>query len=262
MDYENLYASYAERNAVIKSRLAVFQNAWKRLAAKMEKGDLKNAGKDIAAMEEAHGALADATAAARETVSAFDYAEYMASGEFTRQFLACCETEGLDVRGEKQTYEIFPYRIRMDAENCDVFIDRRKAASFRPKKLASVVRKSRDKLFSAAFDPQRFASELAAAYDLCILRHGSEKTVAAGADVFLRDLYAYLTPMQRFRQEYTRQTYAFDLARLFMVPDAVTADDRRYQFGPSRYSSKSIRITDREGNEHFLATIRFFANEE
>jgi hypothetical protein len=263
MDYEDLYAQYAEQAAAFKSRLKGLQITWTRLAAKMENGDLKSTAKDFAALEDVYSALAGITANMREKANGFDYAAYMSSGDFARQFSSCCAAEGLDIRLENQTYEIFPYRIRVDAENSDVLIDRRKAASLRPKKLASIIRKNREKLFAAAFDPRRFASELAAAYDLCLLRQNSEKpTAVKEADIFLKDLYSYLTPMQRFRQDYSRQAYAFDLARLFMRPDAVTADNRRCQFGPSRYSGKSIRIADLEGNEHFLATIRFYKVEE
>ncbi|MDR1604744.1 MAG: hypothetical protein LBS10_08165 [Gracilibacteraceae bacterium] len=263
MDYENLYAQFADQAVGVKARLKSLQGAWGRLAAKIENGDLKAAAKDLAAMEDAYAALADVMATARETVTGFDYAAYMASGDFARQFVDCCAAEGLEVRTENKTYEIFPFKIRLDAENCDILIDRRKAASLRPGKLAATIRKNREKLFSAPFDPKRFATEMAAAYDFCLLRQNSGKTVTVTeADILLRDIYAHLTPMQRFRHDYSLQAYAFDLARLFMHPAATAADGRRYQFGPSRYSSQAIRITDLEGNEHFPGTIRFLRIEE
>ncbi|MCI9665624.1 MAG: hypothetical protein HFI46_17605 [Lachnospiraceae bacterium] len=39
-------------------------------------------------------------------------------------------------------------------------------------------------------------------------------------------------------------------------------DGRKFQFGPSRNIGRAIRILDKEGNEQYLATIRFFESEE
>ena len=40
-----------------------------------------------------------------------------------------------------------------------------------------------------------------------------------------------------------------------------TKNGRRFQFGPSRDIAKSIRILDENGQEQFLATIRFYQDE-
>ena len=37
-----------------------------------------------------------------------------------------------------------------------------------------------------------------------------------------------------------------------------TKNGRKFQFGPSRNNGKAIRILDRDGQEQFLATIRFY----
>ena len=40
--------------------------------------------------------------------------------------LAACEEQGVDVRGEFPVYEMFPYRVKLDTENQDIYLDRKK----------------------------------------------------------------------------------------------------------------------------------------
>jgi hypothetical protein len=263
MDYETFYAGYSEQTAGLKNQLGSLQKSYKRLTAAMERGDVRAGTKELDLLTEICAGLSDALASAQAAVSDFDYSQYMASGDFARQFSDCCAEEGLNLRQEDQYYEIFPYRLRLDIENSDVYINRRKLPSFRPGAIAASLKKDIAKLYAASFDPRRFGSEMAAAYDLCLLRRNSGKTTAATTgDVYLKDIYNYLAPMQRFRSEYDRQAYALDLARLFMAKDGVTNDNRHWQFGPGRNSAKAIRLVDSEGREHFLSTILFYPAEE
>ena len=78
------------------------------------------------------------------------------------------------------------------------------------------------------------------------------------ADIYLTSLYKFLAPMGRFRRDYDQQSFAFDLARLYMSEVEETKNGRKFQFGPSRNNGKAIRILDRDGQEQFLATIRFY----
>ena len=68
--------------------------------------------------------------------------------------------------------------------------------------------------------------------------------------------------MSRFRKDYDQQSFAFDLARLYGSDLEAAKDGRKLQFGPSRNIGRAIRILDKEGNEQYLATIRFFESEE
>lgn len=106
----------------------------------------------------------------------------------------------------------------------------------------------------APFNAASFAAELAEAYDLAILKlHKNPES-----DIYLQSLYKFLAPMSRYRKDYDQQSYAFDLARLYACRSLELKDGRRFQFGPSRKAAKALRILDQDGNEQFLATIRFF----
>ena len=67
--------------------------------------------------------------------------------------------------------------------------------------------------------------------------------------------------MSRFRKDYDQQSYAFDLARLYISGMDETKNGRKFQFGTSRKGNKSIRILDMNGQEQYLATICFYKQE-
>jgi hypothetical protein len=171
--------------------------------------------------------------------------------------LAACAEKGVDVRGEFPVYEMFPYRVRLDAENQDVYMDRRKVQCMRPGSFVEIVRSGQEKLNKASFNAVAFASELADAYDLAVLKLDRQKQ----SDIYLTSLYKILAPMSRFRKDYDQQSFAFDLARLYISGIEETKNGRKFQFGPSRVGGKGIRILDMAGKEQFLATIRFFEAE-
>ncbi|MDR1330396.1 MAG: hypothetical protein LBK23_12430 [Oscillospiraceae bacterium] len=262
MDYESLLKEYSERAQEVKNLLGGASKLYKRVSADMEQGELRGAAKDIAALEETAVALSDAVAGLRSTALSFDCKQYVASGDFMRQFIDCCEKEGLEYKEDGGALEIFPYRVRLDAEANDVYLDRKKLPGLRPRALVKIIVKSRAKFYSAAFNPTQFASELAFAYGVAVMNQNQgRRAPLRNPDVFLSEVYKYLAPMRRFRREYDKQAYAFDLARLYMAPDAETDDGRRFQFGAGRSIGKAIRITDPDGNEHFLTTICFFDKE-
>lgn len=106
----------------------------------------------------------------------------------------------------------------------------------------------------ASFNAAAFASELGEAYDLAVLKAKRQP----GTDIYLTSLYKLLAPMSRFRKDYDQQSFAFDLARLYISGIEETKNGRRFQFGPSRESNKSIRILDQFGKEQHLSTICYF----
>lgn len=153
---------------------------------------------------------------------------------------------------------MFPYRVRLDAENQDLYMDRKKVQCMRPASFVETVRKGQEKLNKAGFNAASFSSELSDAYDLALLK----KKRNAGTDIYLSDLYKLLAPMSRFRKDYDQQSYAFDLAKLYNSEAEETKSGRRFQFGSSRDGKKGIRILDKNGQEWFLSTICFLIEKE
>lgn len=257
MNYEDFYQDMQPQEKAIKDGIASLQKASKSVHKELESGDIKSLAKDLAAMAETAAALSLALKDAADTVEHFDAKAYFENGDFAGQILDICKEAGIDVRGDFPVYEMFPYRIRLDVENQDVYLDRKKIPSVRPSSFVDTVKKGQEKLNKASFNAVNFASELASAYDTAILKLNKRPDT----DIYLNSLYKFLAPMGRFRKEYDQQSYAFDLARLYNSGEEWTKDGRRIQFGPSREGKKTIRILDKEGKAQFLATIRFISKD-
>lgn len=172
--------------------------------------------------------------------------------------LSVCDEEGIDTRGDFPVYEMFPYRVKLDTENQDIYLDRKKIQCMRPKSFVELVKKGQEHLNKASFNAQTFVNELAEAYDLAVIKAKKQP----GYDIYLTSLYKFLAPMSRFRRDYDQQSFAFDLARLYSSDVQETRNGRRFQFGPSRNQNKAIRILDRNGQEQYLSTICFYERED
>lgn len=256
MNYEDLLGELQPLEKQMKDTTGACAKSYKNVAKYSESGDLKALRKELdnyASLLQQQTQLAEEL---QELVNAFDENTYLESGDFSDQMLGYFEEENMDVIGEFPTYEVFPYRLRFDTNNMEVFLNKKKLSCMRPYALVNTVKTNQEKLMKSSFNAQAFLNELAAAYDMYI---ASAKKMD-GADVYLRDLYKILVPMGRFRKEYDIDTtFAYELARLHMNDEVEMAKgDRRYQFGTSRENKKAIRILDDEGNEHYIATIRFF----
>lgn len=254
MNYENLYQSLQPDQKSLKESIASLQKLYKAISREMEGGDIKNLVKDLNSMKEAAGRLTSSLESYGDTVESFDAKEYFENGEFTEQMLAICQEKNVDVRGEFPVYEMFPYRVKVDTENQDLYLDRKKVQCMRPQSFVDIVQKGQEKLNKASFNALTFVNELADAYDLALLKLKKNPE----SDVYLTGLYKFLAPMSRFRKDYDQQSFAFDLARLYISGIEETKNGRKFQFGPSRVGGKAIRILDMEGKEQFLATIRFY----
>ena len=254
MNYEELYSELQPLEKRMKDAVSALQRFYKAIAKDTEAGDLKDLNKNLSAfsglLEEQLGTVREL----QEVVDGFDSKEYYESGEFAAQLLEACRENGVDVTGEYPIYEMFPYRVRLDAENQDIYLDRKRYSCVRPQSFAQMVRAGQDRLMKASFNALAFANELAEAYDLAVLKLGKRPE----SDIYLTSLYKFLVPMGRFRKDYDQQSFAFDLARLYASDVEVIRDGRRFQFGPSRKNNKAIRILDSEGKEQYLAMIRFF----
>lgn len=259
MDYEELYQQLQVCAKSVKEKLQAEQNTYKSLIKNNEKGDLKSLLKDLTAMGDLLRAHEELINEMKERAESFDAGAYMEDGDFARQMVAYCESASVDVKGEYPTYEIFPYKIKIDSENQDIYIDRKKMQCVRPQYLVGELKQSREKLMKAAFNASAFLNELADAYDKAAALKPHSRN--SDHDLLLKDLYRYMVPMQRHRKDYDMQSFAFDLARLFSSDVEYTKDGRQYQFGGSRQSSQLIRFIDQDGNEQYKATIRFYKKE-
>lgn len=258
MNYENLYEILQPQHKTLKESLASLQKFSKTIIKDTDGGDIKNLLKDLDSMAESAAVFSATLEAMKSVVSEFDTKAYFESGDFARQMLDACQEKGVDVRGSSPIYEMFPYRVKLDMENQDIYLDRKKVQCMRPGSFVDIVQKSQEKLNRASFNPAAFANELADAYDTAILKMNRQPA----ADIYLVSLYKYLAPMSRFRKDYNQQSFAFDLARLYISRIEETKDGRRFQFGPNRESNKSIRILDENGKEYYLSTICFYNNQE
>lgn len=254
MNYEELYSEYQVLEKEMKDKINGVQKLYKAIAKEMETGDLKSFRRDIALLETAASEETRILNAMKELEAGFNSREYFEDGEFASQMLAACGELGVDVKGEFPVYEMFPYKVKIDTENQDLYLDRKKVQCMRPQGFAKQVKAGQDKLMKASFNALTFANELAEVYDLALLKLKKPE----GADVYLTNLYKYLAPMGRFRRDYDQQSYAFDLARLYAFGVTQIKDGRSFQFGPSRNINKAIRILGKDGREEYLATIRFF----
>lgn len=254
MNYEDLYQDIQPLDKTLKDDIASLQKLYKAVSREIQKGDIKNLSKDLEALTNAVSATSGIVAKIRTHVFGFDTKAYFESGDFAAQMLDSCAEKGIDVCGEFPVYEMFPYRVRLDMENQDVYLDRKKVQCIRPDSLSDIIKNGQEKLNKASFNPAAFAGELADAYDLAVLKLNRRPQ----SDIYLTSLYKLLAPMSRFRKDYDQQSFAFDLARLYNSEIEETKNGRRFQFGPSRSSNKSIRILDKNSQEYFLATIRFF----
>lgn len=257
MNYEDLLEQLQPLEKQMKDATAACTKAYKNALKATEGGDLKTLRKELdnyASLLEQQTALAEQL---KETANSFDENTYLANGEFEKQMLEYCEEEGVDIKGSFPIYEAFPYRLKVDEKNTEVFLNKKKLACLRPYALVKTVKANQEKLMKSSFNAQSFLNELVSAYDTYI----KSTNRVDGSDVYLRDLYKLLVPMGRFRKEYDVDTaFAYELARLNMVHDEVetTKDGRRYQFGSSRDNKKWIRILKENGDEDFLITVRFF----
>lgn len=255
MDFEGLYQEYQPLEKELKDKLGQAQKLYKAMGREMDGGDLKSFDRDIMAMRDAVREQARILDEMKAVADGFDRKKYFEDGEFTEQMLEACEASGVDVKGEYPVYEMFPSRVRIDADNQDLYLDRKKVQCMRPQHFIRTLKAGQDKLMKASFNALTFANELADAYDMALLK----KKKAADADCYLLDLYRILAPMGRFRKDYDQQSFAFDLARLYGSGIEEIKDGRRIQFGPSRNGNKAIRILDSNGNEQYLSTVRYYA---
>lgn len=257
LNYEDLFQTLQNLDKNLKDSAGAVVRLQKAIQKNTETGNLAEIKKGLSALNTAAQELQSAAAAMEAEVNGFDARAYFVDGDFTRQLLAACADNGIDVRGEKGVYEMFPFKVRVlsDEENAgEVYIDRKKAPSCRPSYLAKLIKANQTRLYAAPFKSAAFMNELAEAYEITCLRAGAR----VGSTQALNKIYKSMVPMARARKEYDSQAFAFDLARLYEEgPDAwVARNGARYTFGTSRDGTSGIRVLSRGGVESFISTLR------
>ena len=170
MNYEELYAEYLIKEKELRDKINDQQKSFKRLTKEMENGDIKNALKNMSVLNESSRLLEQISGDMLSLAQGFDAGMYLSSGEFAEQMLSFCEKFGVDAIGEyNNVYEVFPYKVRLDGENSEIFLDRKKVPYFRPQSLIKFIKSQIDKIMSAPFNASVFANELALAYDLSLI---------------------------------------------------------------------------------------------
>jgi len=262
MNYEEFYQNLQVLEKSLTDKLLNTQKSFKKITNNTESGDLRSLKKNISLLSGLLTEFQDLTAQLNELAESFDAKEYFTSGEFAKQLADYCDQYSVDLKGEFPAYEIFPFSLKIDADNQDLYVNRKKYHCVRPLRFVQDIEKRRGKYLKAAFNVSQFINELAAAYDLAIVIKGQKSNnILAEHELNLRDLYAYLAPTQRARSIYNLQNYAFDLARLYASEVRQAKDLRQFAFGPSKIASKFIRILDQHGKEQLLGTIRFYHSE-
>jgi len=260
LDYEAFYQALTPLERDIRDKLARATRSYKNIVKDSRLGNVKQLSKDIADLRDLAAALGDLSDELQSKTDNFDTQAYFESGDFTRQMIEQCRQMNVDIEGEGGTYEMFPFKIRIDAENQDIYVNRKKVHCVRPLQFAQDMKQQVEKYTKSGFNLTQFANELAAAYDLTeVVRNHKKEAPRYGADVFLKDIYAYLAPTGKAQREYDMQQYAFDLARLYMSEEAdIVRGGRKFTFGTTKQTGKFIRILDANGAEQFLGTIRFY----
>ena len=161
MNYEDLYQSLQPQEKSVKDSLASLQKLFKAVCRETESGDIKSLARDINAMAEAASAVSSSLEEMKTTTGEFDTKAYFENGDFARQMLDLCQEKNVDVQGTFPVYEMFPYRVRLDVENQDLYLDRKKVQCVRPQSFVDTVRAGQEKLNKAPFNALTFASELA-----------------------------------------------------------------------------------------------------
>ncbi|MBK5200680.1 MAG: hypothetical protein JJE21_04005 [Spirochaetaceae bacterium] len=253
MNYEAFYQEYIEIEKINKDNIKNFNRFQKSLSKHIGQGEIKLVGQDIENIKVTNQIIENTTTQLEALMGTFKSQEYIESGEWADQMLDYGKLERIDIQGSFPIYEMFPFKVRIDSENQDIYIDRKKASYLRPSFFINQVKIMQEKLNKASFNALRFASELATCYDRMIIINGKK----TGTDIYLLDLYALLVPMGRFKTDYNKQSFAFDIARLRRAGEITLKDGRKVQLGSSRNEKKAIRVLNDEGIEEFFSTIMF-----
>ena len=261
MRYEEFLESFLASDKILKETIKKVSGLEGKMQKDSIKGDVRSLLKDLESLKNAVSSLEKALGSVDETITSFDYRSYFVSGEFTEDMLSGLKDRKMDTVGEYPVFEVFPTRIRIDAENQEVILGKKKVPTMRPQILVDGAANLVEKLESASFNAQSFAQDLENAYSICVLQEKSKNTGKINEHLYyvpLLSCYKVMVPLSRSRKDYDEMAFAFDLARLYneiKKGDFVTKSGHTCLFGTGR--GKSVRILDDTGMEQLISTICF-----
>jgi hypothetical protein len=257
LDYEQYFVEAQAYFKELKSSTDAQSKNVKKIQKCILDGDINALPKLFATLRETAQGREAAISRLESLTEGFDGHEYMSCGDYTSQMIDCCRQLGVDVQGNFPVYDMFPCRVTVNPDAQEVTIDRKRFACLRPSKLVSIIKAELDVLAKANFNAQNFAKELAAVYDLAIIRTSKKKPCSADAPIYALELYDLLTPMKRHKKDYTKNDYAYDLARLYSADSIRLDDGRTLRFDTARDMKKAIRILDNFSSEQYITTVRY-----
>ena len=125
MNYEDLFAQLTPVDAQLKAGLKSIKKTDDDITRNAASGDLKSLRKNIDLLNDLLAAAQNNLENLREIADSFDEKAYFNSGIFAEQLIACCKESGVDVTGDFPVYEMFPYRVRIDTDNQDIYMNRK-----------------------------------------------------------------------------------------------------------------------------------------
>ena len=154
MNYEELYSVLQPDMKDLKDAASSAVRFQKAVTKNIEMGNLAEVRKVLGQLEDAIQKAGVAVSCIMAEIEGFDTLKYFEGGDFTRQLLEECAAAEIDVKGEHGVYEMFPYKVRVlgDDEHAEeVYINRKKLASFRPSYVASYIKAGQEKLYRGEF---------------------------------------------------------------------------------------------------------------
>ncbi|MBQ8095010.1 MAG: hypothetical protein IJ242_15770 [Clostridia bacterium] len=259
MDYEILLKQIQELTKKTKDLQDAQKKYFTAINKDSENGDLKQLAKDLAFYSDKLSSLSETNAALQELVSSFDVEAYLRDGDFTTQMLDYCQQTGVDIIGTAPNFEMFPFKVKISSADRSLTVNNKKSNCVRPRKFVDDVNKAQSKMSKSNFNADKFANELAQAYDMYLLKKGKKQ----GVDAPIKDIYNLLTPTSKIRSFYDVNSFAYDLSRFVEVNkrNSITlSDGRKVQIGTSHEKKVGYRILP-DGKEEYLFQIRFYTEE-
>ncbi len=184
--------------------------------------------------------------------------EYTRTPEWVAEAETALRDAGVPLqRVAEREYEFPPFKLTLNVQDgyMRLALGRKseRTTALAPKELATWVAGRYERVVRSRFEAQTFKKELLAAYQIANrAKYGGQ--VQWGNSVELAMIYDLLTLRQAARQEYPRQLFLFDLARLREEPD-VEFDGHRFEFGFARGQDKVFAVVDRQGREARLGSL-------
>jgi hypothetical protein len=163
----------------------------------------------------------------------FDEADYLASGEYSKELLALAGERGVSMYEEDERLLCYPSIVRVIPGDAVVEIDRRRERRLRPTVLLGLLAAVQQR--PARFRADQFLESLAGGYDYVVARSGKKPDAVAR----LAEIWSCLTLLPGQGKEYTRPEFARDLYLLDQNGNHMTKDGRTLRW----HASSGTRTT-------------------